>query len=116
MKSLGVIIMVILLSMTVCYKGGVGTDNALISKGFLDDNRYSIVCRGYSKENLVGVAMSESAKRAALLTAYFYAQQVFDDTVAPDKDGNVDKYELNDNSATVFYVISKKNLKSHFKN
>ena len=95
-----------------CSKGNIDTDReVLISKGFVNDYSYSIVCKGFPKEDLSGVSRIESAKRAALLSAYYYVQQIFDDSVAPDKDGKVQKYEISENYAIVHYLIQKKGLR-----
>lgn len=87
----------------------------LVREGFISDNEYEIVCIGFPKEGLTGLQKDESAKRAALLNAYFYTESRFDSTVAPDMDGTVKKMELSDSHATVYYVISKSKLKSRLK-
>lgn len=87
----------------------------LVKEGFIGDNEYQIVCLGFPKEGLTGIQKDESAKRAAILNAYYYTKARFDETVAPDMDGKVEKMELSDSYATVYYVISKSNLKSRLK-
>jgi hypothetical protein len=95
-----------------CSKGNIDTDReVLISKGFVNDTSYSIVCKGYPKEDLSGVSRIESAKRAALLSAYYYVQQIFSDSVAPDKDGKVQNYEVGEDFAIIHYLIQKKGLR-----
>lgn len=87
----------------------------LVKEGFIGDNEYEIVCIGFPKEGLTGLQKDESAKRAALLNAYYYTETRFDNTIAPDRDGTVKKMELSDAYAKVYYVISKSNLKSRLK-
>jgi len=87
----------------------------LVKEGFISANEYQIVCLGFPKEGLTGIQKDESAKRAALLNAYYYTKARFDETVAPDMDGKVEKMEMSDSYATVYYVISKSNLKSRLK-
>ncbi len=83
---------------------------SLISKGFIDDNTWKIVCRGYPMEGLSGTQMGESSKRAALLSAYYFIQQTFDDSVAPDRDGTTEKIEMKSDHAVLHYVVRKKGL------
>lgn len=87
----------------------------LVKEGFISADEYEIVCIGFPKEGLTGIQKDESAKRAAILNAYFYAGTRFDSTISPDVDGTVKKMELSDTHATVYYVISKSNLKSRLK-
>lgn len=87
----------------------------LISEGFISDTEYEIVCIGYPKEGLTGIQKEESAKRAALLNAYFFAKNRFDDTVSPDQDGKVVKYTAYDDRAELKYVVTKSNLKKRIK-
>ena len=83
----------------------------LIKEGFISDTEYEIVCIGIPKDGLTGVQKEESAKRAALLNAYYYAKNRFDDTVHPDRDGKTEKMTMFDDHAELKYVISKSNLK-----
>ena len=87
----------------------------LVKEGFISPNEYEIVCIGFPKEGTTGIQKDETAKRAAVLNAYYYTAARFDDTVAPDKDGEIKKMEVTDTHATVYYVISKSNLKSRLK-
>jgi hypothetical protein len=91
-------------------KSGVQRE-ALISKGFIDDNAYRVVCRGYPQEGLAGVQQAESAKRAALLSAYYFIKRDFTDAVRPDKDGSAEKFDLQEDHAVVYYMVRKKGLK-----
>jgi len=87
----------------------------LVQEGFISPNEYEIVCIGFPKEGLTGLQKDESAKRAAILNAYYYTGTRFDETIAPDKDGTVKKMEVTDTHAKVYYVITKSNLKSRLK-
>jgi hypothetical protein len=101
-----------------CDEKGPGSSapkEALISQGFVDDNTYTVVCRGYPLEGSTGIQKSESSKRAALLGAYYYIQTVFNDSVAPDKDGKAEKYEYKSDHVVVHYVVHKKGLKKMVK-
>jgi hypothetical protein len=83
----------------------------LISKKFIDDNSYRIVCRGFPEEGLTGVQRTESSKRAARLNAYVFIKSEFVDAVAPDRDGRVEKFEVANDYAIIYYVVAKKGLK-----
>lgn len=83
----------------------------LISKKFIDDNSYRVVCRGFPEQGLEGVQRTESAKRAARLNAYVFIKSEFVDAVAPDKDGRVEKFEVASDYAVIYYVVSKRGLK-----
>ncbi|MBN1532516.1 MAG: hypothetical protein JXA20_07630 [Spirochaetes bacterium] len=112
MRTISLLVLSVMIAMIGCVKNGDGTDRTvLISKRFTSDSTYSFVCKGFPKEELTGPARMESAKRAALLNVYYYAQQIFDDTVAPDRDGRVEKYETGDDYATVYYEIRKQGLR-----
>jgi hypothetical protein len=87
----------------------------LISEKFISDTEYEIVCIGFPKEGLSGVQKEESAKRAALLNAYYYSKNRFDDTVRPDVDGKVAKFSMYEDYAEIKYIISKSNLKKRLK-
>jgi len=119
MKKLFLAIVIVpLIYVASCSNGDVKVGSSvptLIKEGFLNDNEYEIVCIGFPKEGLSGIQKEESAKRAALLNAYYYAGVRFDSTVAPDKDGSVKKMEISDDYATVYYIIKKENLKSRLK-
>jgi hypothetical protein len=91
-------------------KSGVQRE-ALISKGFIDDNAYRVVCRGYPQKGLTGVQQDESAKRAALLSAYYFIKRDFTDAVRPDKDGSAEKFDVVEDHVVVHYVVRKKGLK-----
>jgi len=87
----------------------------LISEKFLNDTEYEIICLGFPKQGLSGVQKEESAKRAALLNAYFYSKNRFDETVNPDLDGRTVKLAMFDDHAELTYVIKKINLKKRLK-
>ena len=88
---------------------------ALISKGFVDDNTWKVVCRGFPLEGLKGIQKSESSKRAALLGAYYYIKETFNESVSPDKDGKTEKLEIMSDHAVLYYVVHKKGLKKMMK-
>ena len=92
-----------------------GPREDLISKGFVDNDTWKVVCRGYPLEGLKGIQKTESSKRAALLGAYYYIQETFTDAVAPDKDGKTEKIELMSDHAVLYYVVHKKDLKKMVK-
>lgn len=83
----------------------------LVSQGFVDDDTYKVVCRGYPLEGSTGIQKTESSKRAALLGAYYYIQKVFNESVAPDRDGKAEKFEFMSDHVVVHYVVQKKGLR-----
>ncbi len=90
---------------------GPGSKEVLVSQGFVDDNSYRIICRGFPLEGLEGLQRAESSKRAALLSAYYFIGQVFNESVAPDRDGKTEKIEYAADHAVLHYMIRKKGLK-----
>jgi len=88
---------------------------SLISEGFISDDTYEVICRGFPKEGLEGVQKEESGKRAALLNAYYFIQARFDSSVVPDRDGTVYKYDVQDDFVIVHYRIKKQELKKRQK-
>ncbi len=115
MLVLGVSFVVVLAG---CDQKGVtsqGPREVLVSKGFVDDNTWKVVCRGYPLEGLKGIQKSESSKRAALLSAYYYIKETFNESVAPDKDGKTEKLDIFDDHAVLNYVVHKKGLKKMMK-
>lgn len=93
-------------------KSGTHTiEDVLIKKGFVDDNTYQIVCRGYPQEGLAGIQKIESSKRAALLNAYYFVKNTFGESVAPDRDGKADKFDIAKDFAVVHYILKKNGLK-----
>jgi hypothetical protein len=83
----------------------------LISQGFVDDDTYRVVCRGFPLKGSTGLQKVESSKRAALLGAYYYIKNAFNESVAPDKDGKAEKFEYMSDYVVVHYVVQKKGLK-----
>jgi len=85
---------------------------SLVSEGFISDTEYEIVCLGYPKQGLTGVSREESAKRAALLSAYYFANERFGSAVSPDRDGRTEKITMYDGYCEITYIITKSNLKN----
>jgi len=85
---------------------------SLISKGFVDDNTYRVVCRGFPLAGAEDIQKVESAKRAAILNAYAFIKSEFGDRVAPDREGNVEKMDIRDEYVILHFVIKKKRLRS----
>lgn len=108
-------VLAVLAAVVSCDRKGGMTEparrEALVSKGFIDDNTYGIVCRGYPADGTAGVQKTESAKRAALLGAYYVAQEVFTGAVAPDRDGATKKIEYLEDHVVLHYVIAKRGLR-----
>ncbi len=101
-----------------CDHGGIpgqGPRETLIRKGFINDDTWKVVCRGYPLEGLTGIQKSESSKRAALLGAYYYVKETFNESVAPDRDGKSEKFVMYSDHAELHYVIKKKGLKKMVK-
>ena len=90
----------------------VMSSSSLVSERFISDTEYEIVCLGYPKEGLTGVQREESAKRAALLSAYYFANNRFGNTINPDRDGRTEKITMYDGYCEIRYVIKKSNLKN----
>ena len=114
MKGHAIVCVLLVLALNGC-DNTAGTDagkkEVLVSRGFVDDNTYRVVCRGYPPEGLAGIQRAESSKRAALLGAYYFIGQVFNEAVAPDRDGRIEKIEYMSDHAVLHYVVTKKNLR-----
>jgi hypothetical protein len=115
LKTLAIISLLMITSCSVDPGANVKSVPSLISEKFTSDTEYEIVCIGYPKEGLTGIQKEESAKRAALLNAYFFSKNRFDDTVSPDQDGNAEKFTMFEDHAELKYVIKKSNLKKRLK-
>lgn len=85
---------------------------ALIREGFIEKDKYEVLCYGFPQKGLTGIAKRQSSQRAAILNAYYYIKVKFNDSVLPDRDGRVIKMTDTDDYAIVHYVIKKRNLKS----
>ncbi len=90
-------------------------EDVLVNRGFIDNNTYRIVCKGYPQQGLEGIQKVESSKRAALLNAYYFVQNYFDDFVAPDRDGKAVKFDIFNDYAVVHYIVTKHGLRKKFK-
>lgn len=118
MKNIKLIIMVVsLLIIASCSSDNMNVKSipALIKEGFISDTEYEIVCLGFPKAGLTGFPKEESAKRAALLNAYYFTKNKFDDTVIPDKDGEIADFKMVDDHGELRYIITKSNLKKRVK-
>ncbi len=87
----------------------------IISRSFVDDTTYEVVVRGYPKKDTTGVARMESAKRAALLNAYHIIRQDFTRSIAPDRNGKVMEYVMQDDSAVVRYRLKYPGLRQYYR-
>ncbi len=85
---------------------------ALISADFISNDEYRIVCYGYPKPDLTGVARRASAERAAKMNAHYFVRQRFDSSVNPGTDGTVKKITSHEDYAIIHYIVKKKNLKA----
>jgi nitrous oxide reductase accessory protein NosL len=112
MKRTVLILILVSIVLAGCGRNARGP---LISQRFIDDDTFEIVCSGRAAEGTTGIAGAESAKRAALMNAYYYAGITFNDTVAPDRDGRIEKVMMGGNEAVVYYIIKKSNLKKRRK-
>ena len=120
MKSIfSILITMILISAVLSCSSGddisVQSIPSLISEEFTSNDTYEVVCRGFPKQGLTGVQKEESGKRAALLNAYYFVQTRFDNTVKPDTDGVVLKYDVQEEFVIVYYRVTKSNLKKREK-
>jgi hypothetical protein len=101
----------ILVSFTACEE----KKGLVISRSFVNDTTYEVVVRGYPKKGTTGVARMESAKRAALLNAYYIIRQNFSRDVAPDRNGRVMEYVVQGDSAVVRYRLKHPGLRQYYK-
>ena len=104
--------------LAVFFSCSTGTDMdvtskpVLVKEGFLSNNEYEIVCNGYPKEGLTSPQREESAKRAAILNAYYFSNERFGEAVRPDQDGRIAKLTMYDGYCEIQYIIKKSNLKN----
>ncbi len=121
MKGKALAIIAVVVFFTACTDQKLGKSQApsiedvLVNRGFIDNNTYRIVCKGYPQQGLEGIQKVESSKRAALLNAYYFVQNYFDDFVAPDRDGKAVKFDIFNDYAVVHYIVTKHGLRKKFK-
>lgn len=89
----------------------VNEKEVLVSSGFEDDDTFVIICKGKAMSGLNDVAAKESAKRAALMNAYYFARKEFGDDFSPDKEGVLDSFEFKNDVGIIKYVIKKEGLR-----
>ena len=94
----------------------VAETNPLVSMDFKDNNTWIVVCRGFPLNDTNKTVKIESAKKAAVLNAYHFIRETFNDNVVPDRDGKVEKMDVVGDYAVVKYVVRKKGLRSMLKN
>ena len=111
-------LLTLLIFLAVFFSCSTGTDMdvtskpVLVKEGFISNNEYEIVCNGYPKEGLTGPQREESAKRAAILNAYYFSTERFGETVRPDQDGRIVKVTMYGEYCEIQYIIKKSNLKN----
>jgi len=117
MKNISIIMFLSILFIASCSGNNmnVGSTPNLIKEGFISNTEYEIICLGIPKSGLSGIRKEESAKRAALLNAYFYAKNRFDETVIPDRDGEIAEFKMLEDYGELRYIIKKSNLKKRVK-
>ncbi len=96
-------------------------EDSLIVKKFTGRNTYLIVCRGFPLPDADKDTIIPSARHAARLNAYHFAETTFDETVDVYKDGRVLKFIVKEDHVVIYYEIRKKDLrdrmrKEHIKN
>jgi len=79
---------------------------------FKGDDTYIIISKGKPAPGLNKIASRESAKRAALLTAYIEAKKKFGKDFMPEKEGKLDSFEFKKDFGVVRYIIKKDGLKN----
>ena len=89
-------------------------EDILISAGFVDDNTYRIVCRGYPMPEYTGVQAENTAMEAARLNAIYFVKRDFDSSVDPGIYGSVERYERMNEHVVVYYIVRKKDLKRFY--
>ena len=87
----------------------------IIKKWFKNNNTFIIVCKGYPKAGLTEPAKTETAKEAALINAQFLAKEMFTDSVDVIKNGNIEKYKIENDYVIIYYAITKKGLKKYLR-
>jgi hypothetical protein len=118
MKIKMILLCMVALLATMCDRNagrGPMSREVLISKNFIDDNSFRIVCRGFPEPGLTGIKERESARQAARLNAYYFIKSMFTDAVAPDRDGREEEMTDASDHAVIYYVISRKGLKKYLR-
>ena len=116
-RALSLLFVMVFLSVMSCDEGGGGAaSGGLVSRKFISSDEYRIVCRGYPLKDSRGLARIESARRAARLSAEYYAGRIFDSTVKPARDGEIIRYRDYEDFSVIYFVITKKRLRNRLKN
>ena len=115
MKKHIIIVILFLIPFLYCDSGKDDPNRIVISKKFIDENNFEIICRGLPLEGSEGIEKEESAKRAALLNIYYFSKKIFKDSVSPEIDGSIEEVIYNKDDAIVRYIITKRNLKGRMR-
>ena len=108
-----IILLIFILSVLSCFEKD--ETKIVVEKQFRNNNTYEIICNGWPKEDLTGRARLESAKEAALINAQFTAREIFEKPVDVVRNGTIEKYDINNDYVTIYYVITYRNLKKYIK-
>jgi hypothetical protein len=82
---------------------------------FKNENTFVIICKGWPKEGLTGVAQADSAKEAALINAQFTCRDLFAKSVDVVRNGTIEKYTVYDDYVTIQYVLKFQGLRKFYK-
>ncbi len=102
-------------SVKIVSTGTVTDEDSLIVKKFTGRNTYLIVCRGFPLPDAEEDALIASAKHAARLNAYYFAEKTFDQTVDVYKDGRFKKFVVKKDFVIAYYEIRKRDLRERMK-
>jgi hypothetical protein len=87
----------------------------IVKKYFEDDNTFIIECKGFPKDGLEGKARIESAKEAALINAQICSRDLFNESVDVIRNGEIHKYDIEDDYVVIHYAVIKNRLRKSYK-
>jgi len=94
-------------------KTAAGVKGSLIKKYFKDNDTYVIICKGYPKEEALGMESRGTARSAALINAQMLGKEVFGKRFDVVTGGSPEKYIDFEGFAVVYYVIRAPGLKKY---
>jgi len=94
-------------------KTAAGVKGSLIKKYFKDNDTYVIICKGYPKDEALGMEARGTARSAALINAQMLGKEVFGNRLDVITMGSPEKYIDFEGFTVVYYVIRAPGLKKY---
>ncbi len=111
-----IFLVLLLFPFMIIARGDAADKTVLLKEKLLNDNKYMIVARGYSKPGITDTIQANgTAKEAALLNAQMIARERFIVGFDVIQNGRAKKYTLGKGYADVVYILSYPGLKKYLR-